>query len=80
MGNVKEEAVLLDGKVLEKTGLNRCHDLSIEEVKSCYQFAHFRDKDILEIIKTIKRFSVIVYDFNQKSKRKLANDSGIESE
>lgn len=80
MGNVKKEAVLQDGEVLKKTGLNRSHDLSIEEVKSSRQFAHFKDEHVLEIIKTIKRFSEIVYDFYKKSKGKPACDSEIESE
>lgn len=40
----------------------RLHDLTIGEVKSCAVFAHFTDVQAQEVIDTLKRFTVIVYE------------------
>ncbi len=43
------------------TDHNRRHDLTIEEVRSCPWFATFTDEQIVEVIRTIKELTKIVY-------------------
>lgn len=40
----------------------RVHDLTIGEVRSCAAFAHFTDRQAQEVIDTLKRFTVIVFE------------------
>jgi hypothetical protein len=46
----------------------RQHDLTIEEVKACPLFANLTDAEAREVIETLKKFTVIVYNFYQKKK------------
>ena len=58
------------------TNHNRKHDLTIEEVKSCPWFATFTDEQSLEVIRTIKELTKIVYYAYQKEKDKKMNQKG----
>jgi hypothetical protein len=48
----------------------RKHDLTIEEVRLCPWFAHFTDEQALEVIRTFKEFTVIMYRHYRKEKQK----------
>lgn len=43
--------------------LYRGHYLTIEEVKSCQIFSNLTDEQALEVIRTFKDFTEIVYDY-----------------
>ncbi len=45
----------------------REHDLTIEEVKACPNFAHMTDQEVQEVIETLKLFTKIAYDAHKKS-------------
>ena len=47
----------------------RKHDITIEEVKACAMFAHFTDEEASEVIRTLKQFTEITYNFYQKKKK-----------
>lgn len=47
----------------------REHDITIEEVKACAIFAHFTDEEAREVIRTLKQFTEITYNFYQKKKK-----------
>jgi hypothetical protein len=47
----------------------REHDITIEEVKACPMFAHFTDEEAREVIRTLKQFTEITYNFYQKKKK-----------
>lgn len=47
----------------------REHDITIEEVKACAMFAHFTDEEAREVIRTLKQFTVIVFNFYQKKRQ-----------
>jgi len=49
----------------------RAHDLTIEEIRTCPQFAHCTDEQAKEIIETLKTFTKIVFDYYQKSRKKI---------
>jgi len=46
---------------------NRSHDLTIDEVTACPEFAHFTDEQAQEVIETLKVFTKIAFDFHKKS-------------
>lgn len=48
----------------------REHDITIEEVKACAMFANFTDEEAREVIRTLKQFTEITYNFYQKKKKK----------
>lgn len=50
---------------------NRLHDITIEEVKACSMFSHFTDEEAQEVIVTIKRFSLIIYDCYMRKKHRI---------
>lgn len=52
---------------------SRKQDLTLKELKSCPVFARFSDDQALEIIATIKQFTVIVYNFWQNYEGKTWN-------
>jgi hypothetical protein len=52
----------------------RKHDITIEEVRSCPMFAHFTDEQAMEVINTLKQFTLIVYDAYQKGKDESKSD------
>jgi len=53
---------------LKDTDINRQHDITIKEVKACPMFAHFTDEQAMEVINTLKQFTLIVYDAYSKGK------------
>ncbi len=77
MEKVKGVTVLKGGAVWVKTGNQRCHDITEEEVRSCRQFEKCGEKDVQQIIKTIKRFALIAYDCYQKAKARQDQDATI---
>jgi hypothetical protein len=48
----------------------RRHDLTIDEVRSCPWFGDFTDEQALEVIRTLKEFTLIIYRQYRKEKRK----------
>jgi hypothetical protein len=48
----------------------RGHDITIEEVKACAMFANFTDEEAMEVIRTLKQFTEITYNFYQKKRKK----------
>jgi hypothetical protein len=56
--------------VLNNTDRTREHDITIAEVKSCPLFAHLTDEEALEVVNTIKQFSLIIYHYYQREKDK----------
>lgn len=46
------------------------HDVTIDEIRACDEFSHLSDAESLEVIKTLKELTVIVYNFYKKSKQK----------
>jgi len=55
---------------------NRQHDITIDEVKACSMFAHLSDEEAQEVVDTVKRFVLIVYNFYQKEQRKTMKKVG----
>lgn len=51
----KDVAVQLD--------LERKHDITLEELKSCTLFKECTDAEAIEIINTLKRFTVIMFEY-----------------
>ena len=52
----------------------REHDITIEEVKACAMFAHFTDEEAMEVIRALKQFTEISYNFYQKKKANTLSD------
>jgi len=46
-----------------KIDCSRTSDLTIEEIKACSLFSHLTDQEAEEVIRTLKIFTKIVYDF-----------------
>jgi hypothetical protein len=57
------------GELIELNPTRR-HDLTIDEVRSCPWFANFTDEQALEVIRTFKEFTVIMYHYYRKEKQK----------
>jgi hypothetical protein len=47
--------------------LDRSHDLTPEEVKACSMFSHLDERQVREMLESLKRFTVIAYLHFQKS-------------
>jgi hypothetical protein len=48
----------------------RYHDLTVEEVRACDLFRHISDEEAEEVIRTLKIFAKIAYDFYKKPAQK----------
>jgi len=55
---------------LKKIDCTRVHDITVDEVKACPLFAHLKDEDAHEVITTIKRLALIIFDYYQQEKVK----------
>lgn len=55
-----------DHKGERSLGANRMDDLSLKEIRSCYLFAHLSDKQISEILDTLKQFTIVVFDYYER--------------
>ncbi|SFH38045.1 hypothetical protein [Pedobacter insulae] len=60
----------MDFNSSKKTSNKRMHDVTIDEIRACDEFSHLSDAESLEVIKTLKELTVIVYNFYKKSKQK----------
>jgi uncharacterized protein YfbU (UPF0304 family) len=56
---------------LKGSQITRQHDLTIDEVKACKIFQNLTDEQALEVIDTLKKFTVIVYNFYVNNIEKL---------
>ena len=46
---------------LKEIDITRKHDLTIEELRAHYLFAHFTDDQLIEVITTIKKLTEIAF-------------------
>ena len=53
----------------KRKGSQRTDDLTTDEVKSCGAFSQFNDEQALEVVSMLKRFTIIMYDFFQRTQR-----------
>ena len=50
-------------EILKDLDITRVEDLTIEEIRACAEFNHLSDRELLEVIETIKQFTEIVYNY-----------------
>lgn len=53
-----------------RTDYTRIDDITLDEVKAVPIFKDFSDEQALEVIQTIKEFTLIVYEYYQKNRQK----------
>jgi hypothetical protein len=54
-----------------KLDYRRTHDLTVEEVKACPAFSDLPDEELQNVISTVKKFTLIVFESFEKSKKSL---------
>ena len=50
----------------KREDLERTHDLSIDEIRACEAYKNFTDEQAQRLIETLKAFTQIVFEYNQK--------------
>ena len=48
----------------------RIIDVTLDEIRACPMFKNFTDEQAMEVILTIKEFTLIVYEYYQKNRQK----------
>jgi hypothetical protein len=56
---------------LKSNEITRRHDLTIKEVKACKIFQNLTNEQAFEVIATLKKFTVIIFNFYVTNNGKL---------
>ena len=62
--------------IIESKDYLRTNDLTIEEIKTCKLFQHLSNKDLLDIISSIKQFTEITVAYYREQKDQNKIESG----
>ncbi len=65
---MKKETFVM-GKEIKLDSLERTEDISVEDVRSLDTFKEWDEERILELIRTLKTFSTVVYNSWSKGKK-----------